>query len=61
MGRSPGLAISYVVVVWRTHRGGLVSRVLGERSESPIYVDLEPVSNEAVLSRGKGTSGTNSI
>ena len=36
VGRNPGQVISHVVVLWRTHRGGLVSRVLGERSESPI-------------------------
>ena len=33
VGRSPGQVFSYVVVVWRTHRGGLVSRVF---SESPM-------------------------
>ena len=36
VGRSPGQVLSHVVVVWGTHRGGLVSRVFGERSEAPM-------------------------
>ena len=41
-GGAPGRfsLINYVVVVWRTHRGGSVSPFFGERSESPIYAML---------------------
>ena len=33
VGRCPWQVLSCVVVVWRTHRGGLVPRVYTERSE----------------------------
>ena len=36
MGRSPWQVLSCVVVVWRTHRGGLVPWVFTERSEVPL-------------------------
>ena len=36
MGQSPWQILSCVVVVWRTHRGGLVPPVFKERSEVPL-------------------------
>ena len=35
VGRCPWRVLSCVVVVWRTHRGGLVPRVYTERSDRP--------------------------
>ena len=35
VGRCPWQLLSRVVVVWRTHRGGLVPRVYTERSDRP--------------------------
>ena len=38
VGRCPWQLLSRVVVVWRTHRGGLVPRVYTERSDRPWVV-----------------------
>ena len=54
LGRCPWQVPSWVVVVWRTHRGGPVPRVYTEERSDETLGDLELVCNEAVQSRGRG-------
>ena len=59
-GGRPRQVLSGVVVVWSTHRGGLIPPVYTERSDKTLG-GLEFACNEAVLSRGRDLVSTPAV